>query len=380
VGLADLRGTGGARVLGKIALKRLLIVALLLAASAAGAHEIGTTQVHLTLNRDDTWSASITTGPQSLVNKLEVEAREPRSSDLNADALRAKLGAFADALARHIHVKFDGAASPARIAVAKLELPADITQPSFVVLLATGPVPPHARNVTWGYDLSYSTYGLVFAAADADSPLTVWLEGDETSRAFPLDANVAPPTRMAIVEQYLLLGFRHILPEGLDHILFVLGIFLLTTQLRAIVTQVTAFTIAHSVTLGLTMYGVISLPSRIVEPLIALSIAYVAIENIVTPQLTPWRPVLVFAFGLLHGMGFAEALRELDLPRSEMIPALVSFNVGIELAQLTIIALAFVSVAAWCRDKAWYRARFVVPSSAAIAAVGVFWTVQRVIQ
>jgi hydrogenase/urease accessory protein HupE len=360
-------------------LKRLLLVALLLvAASGASAHEIGTTQVHLTLNRDDTWSASITTGPQSLVNKLEVEAGKPRSSDLDADALRARLDAFADALARHVHVKFDGAPSPARVAVTKLELPADITQPSFVVLRATGPVPPHARSVTWGYDLSYSTYGLVFAAGEVGSPVTIWLEGDETSRAFPLDGHVAPASRLDIVEQYLLLGFRHILPEGLDHILFVLGIFLLTTQLRAIVTQVTAFTIAHSVTLGLTMYGVISLPSRIVEPLIALSIAYVAIENIVTPQLMPWRPVLVFAFGLLHGMGFAEALRELDLPRSEVIPALVSFNAGIELAQLTIIALAFVSVAAWYRDKAWYRARFVVPSSAAIAAIGLFWTVQRV--
>src|SRR5262249_48921612 len=150
---------------------------------------------------------------------------------------------------------------------------------------------------------------------------------------------------------YLVLGFEHILPEGLDHILFVLGIFLLTTKLGPIVTQVTAFTIAHSVTLGLTMYGVISLPSRIVEPLIALSVTYVAIENIVTPQLTPWRLLLVFAFGLLHGMGFAEALRELDLPRSEVIPALVSFNAGIELAQLTIIALAFVAIAAWARDK-----------------------------
>jgi hypothetical protein len=359
-------------------LKRLLLVALLLASSGAAAHEIGTTQVRFTLHRDDTWSAEITTGPQSLVNKLEVEARQPRSSDLDAEALRAKLAAFAGALERHVHVQFDGVASPVLVAISTLELPADITQPSFVVLRASGPVPPHAPAVTWRYDLAYSTYGLVFVADEAESPLTVWLEGDETSRAFPIDAHVSPPSRVEIVEQYLLLGFEHILPHGLDHILFVLGIFLLTTKLRPIVIQVTAFTFAHSVTLGLTMYGVISLPPRIDEPLIAVSVAYVAIENIVTPRLTPWRPVLVFAFGLLHGMGFAEALRELRLPRSEMIPALVSFNVGIEVAQLTIIALAFVSIAAWYRDKAWYRTRCVVPGSAAIAAIGLFWTVQRV--
>jgi len=359
-------------------LKRLLLAALLLAAPAAGAHEIGTTQVHLTVRRDDTWSAEITTGPQALVNKLEVEAGKPRSSNLDADALRAKLDAFADAIARHVHVKFDGTPAPVGIAVSRLELPPDITLPSFVVLQAAGTIPAQARTLTWGYDLSYSTYGLVFGAEGAENPVTVWLEGDEVSRAFPVDAHVTPPTRLEIVQQYLLLGFEHILPQGLDHILFVLGIFLLTTKLRPILTQVTAFTVAHSVTLGLTMYGIISMPPRIVEPLIAVSIAYVAIENILTPQLTPWRPLLVFAFGLVHGMGFAEALRDLDLPRSEVIPALVSFNSGIELAQLTIIAVAFVAVAAWHRDKAWYRPRFVVPGSAAIAATALFWTVQRI--
>jgi hypothetical protein len=138
--------------------------------------------------------------------------------------------------------------------------------------------------------------------------------------------------------------------------------------------QVTAFTIAHSLTLGLTMYGIVSLPSRIVEPLIALSIAYVAIENI----LTPWRPAVVFCFGLLHGMGFASALAELRLPREEIIPALISFNLGIEFAQLTVLAVAFLAIAVWIRDKWWYRPRFVVPASALIAAIGLFWTVQRV--
>ena len=158
-----------------------------------------------------------------------------------------------------------------------------------------------------------------------------------------------------------------------------LGIFLLTTKLKPILVQVTAFTIAHSVTLGLTMYGIVSLPSRVVEPLIALSVAYVAIENIMTSKLTPWRPAVVFGFGLLHGMGFAGVLTELHLPRAEIIPALISFNVGIELAQLTVIAAAFFAVAVWYRDKWWYRARFVMPASALIAATGLFWTVQRII-
>jgi hydrogenase/urease accessory protein HupE len=362
------------------ALKRLLIAASLLTACAAQAHEIGTTNVRFTLHRDRTWSASITTAPQSLVNKLEAETGLARSSDLTADALRAKLIEVGEPLAKHVQVRFDGAASPASISISQLEVPLDVTLPAFVVLLARGAMPVDAQAVTWHYGLVYSAYAVVFADEDGGSSLTQWLDGDATSRPFPISANVKPPTRLEIVGQYLRLGFTHIVPEGLDHILFVLGIFLLTTRLRPILVQVTAFTIAHSVTLGLTMYDIVSLPSRVVEPLIALSVAYVGIENIVTSKLTPWRPAVVFGFGLLHGMGFAGALTGLKLPREEIIPALISFNVGIELAQLTVIATAFFAVAFRYRDKPWYRPRFVIPASMAIAATGLFWTVQRIVE
>ena len=130
------------------------------------------------------------------------------------------------------------------------------------------------------------------------------------------------------MRQYLWLGYTHILPQGLDHILFVIGLFLLSPRLKTLLLQVTAFTIAHSITLGLSMYGIVSLPPRVVEPLIALSIAYVAIENLLTRELKPWRVALVFTFGLLHGLGFAGVLRELGLPRAEFLTALLTFNAG----------------------------------------------------
>jgi hypothetical protein len=362
------------------ALKRLLLAALLLLACGAHAHEIGTTQVRFTLHRDHTWSAAITTAPQTLANRLEAEAGEPRSSGLSAAALRAKLDGYRAALARHIDVRFDGVASPATVSFAELEVWFDAIRPDFVVLRASGSMPERARTISWRYDLTYATCALLLADGDDAEPLTHWLQGDIASRPFPIGANIKPPSHLAIAAQYLQLGFRHIVPEGLDHILFVLGIFLLTTRLRPMLVQITAFTVAHSVTLGLTMYGIVSLPSRVVEPLIALSVAYVAIENMATSKLTPWRPAVVFGFGLLHGMGFAGVLTELRLPREEIIPALISFNVGIELAQLTVIAAAFFAVAMWYRDKWWYRARIVMPASAAIAATGLFWTVQRIVQ
>lgn len=181
------------------------------------------------------------------------------------------------------------------------------------------------------------------------------------------------------VWRYLILGFEHIIPEGIDHVLFVLGLFLLATRLRPLLWQVTAFTIAHSVTLALAIYGIVDLPPNIVEPLIALSIAYVAIENLCTTELKPWRPVVVFLFGLLHGMGFAGVLRELGLPREDFAAALVLFNVGVELGQLAVIGLAFLAVG-WLRGRAWYRRAITIPASCVIAAVGLYWAVTRALE
>jgi hypothetical protein len=158
----------------------------------------------------------------------------------------------------------------------------------------------------------------------------------------------------------------------------VLGLFLLSARLKPLLLQVTSFTIAHSITLGLSMYGIVSLPSRVVEPLIALSIAYVAIENLVTRELKPWRVALVFMFGLLHGLGFAGVLRELGLPRDEFLTALLTFNLGVEGGQLTVIAAALLVVAPVMK-KGWYRQRVVIPASLIIAAVGLYWTVARLL-
>jgi len=127
------------------------------------------------------------------------------------------------------------------------------------------------------------------------------------------------------------------------------------------------------------MYGIVSLSPRIVEPLIALSIAYVAIENLATSELKPWRVALVFSFGLLHGMGFAGVLKDLGLPRDQFLTALLTFNLGVEGGQLTVILAATLAVG-WFMNKPWYRRALVVPASLAIAAVGIYWTVVRILR
>jgi hypothetical protein len=189
---------------------------------------------------------------------------------------------------------------------------------------------------------------------------------------------IVEPSRWHWVKRYIELGFVHIVPRGMDHILFVLGLFLLGSQLRPLLLQITAFTLAHSITLALAMYGIFSLPPRVVEPLIALSIAFVALENIFTSKLHKWRLFLVFGFGLIHGLGFASVLTSLGLPKREFVTALVSFNVGVECGQLSVIGLGMLA-AGWCRNRSWYRRRIVIPASGVIAAIGVFWAVQRII-
>ena len=171
-------------------------------------------------------------------------------------------------------------------------------------------------------------------------------------------------------------GFAHIVPKGVDHILFVLGLFLLAARTRTVLLQVTAFTVAHSITLALSLYGVFTLPGSVVEPLIALSIVYVAFENVFTSTLTPWRLALVFAVGLWHGLGVAEALTTLDLARAEFLSTLIAFNLGVEAGQLSVILVAALALLALRIPAVHYR-RLVRPASLAIALAGVYWLVER---
>jgi len=177
---------------------------------------------------------------------------------------------------------------------------------------------------------------------------------------------------------YLKLGFQHILPLGLDHILFVLSLFLLSPKLKPIIWQSTAFTAAHTITLGLAMYHIVIPPARIVEPLISFSIMLVALQNIFSPQLKPSRIGIVFLFGLVHGLGFASSLSQMGLPQNAYLSSLLMFNIGVELGQLVVILLAFFLAGKWFGQKPYYRKRVVVPISLMIILIAGYWTVERI--
>jgi hypothetical protein len=194
----------------------------------------------------------------------------------------------------------------------------------------------------------------------------------------PLLADEIGPSWLEVAWRYAVLGFRHIVPKGHDHALFILGLFLLNKRVRDVLWQTTAFTIAHTCTLSLATLGLVAAPEWIVEPIIAASIAFIAIENIVTTRVSPWRPAIAFLFGLVHGMGFAAGLVEIGLPTDQLATAIVGFGVGVEAGHLAILAAAYVTLG-WWRERTWYRGYVAIPLSAIIAAIAVFWFVERVI-
>lgn len=181
-----------------------------------------------------------------------------------------------------------------------------------------------------------------------------------------------------VAKIYLKLGYTHILPLGLDHILFVLCLFFLSPNLKTILWQATAFTLTHSITLALAAYGVFSPPASIVEPIIAVSILFVALENTFITQLKPSRILIIALFGLIHGMGFASVLTDIGLPKDEYLTALITFNIGVELGQITVILIAWFGLAFWFRKKPWYRKVIVIPISVVIAIISFYWTIERI--
>lgn len=227
--------------------------------------------------------------------------------------------------------------------------------------------------------------------------LTVERPGEEIV-ALPLEANEvspdfaiprpstseapAPPQADAehagsIFRRFVILGFHHIIPEGADHCLFVLGLFLLKPRFKPVLVQISAFTLAHTLTLTLSSLGLVGVPSRLVEPAIAASIAFVGIENVLTRKVDWKRSVVAFAFGLVHGLGVASTFNEGGFPPGKLVPSLAAFTVGVEGGHITVLAAAFLCLG-WFRAKPWYRSRVAIPISVLISLVALYWFVTRV--
>ncbi|MEP3437424.1 MAG: HupE/UreJ family protein [Hoeflea sp.] len=290
--------------------------------------------------------------------------------------LAAEFDRFRTRFLEGVRLEADGAGIPLEVINVDLDPVGDTDFARLSRLVLSGPLPAGAENVTFSFDPAFGPSVIRTPDAEGDYSYSAYLDTGGPSQPIPVKGGLSLSAG-EIFYNYIGIGFTHIVPKGLDHILFVVGLFLLSPRLKPLLVQITAFTVAHSVTLALAMLGWISLPASIVEPLIAASIVFIAIENLATTRLSPWRPFVVFGFGLLHGLGFAGVLSEIGLSPAHFAGGLIAFNIGVEAGQLAVVAACYALFGAWFSDRSWYRARITMPMSLAIACVAAWWFAER---
>jgi hypothetical protein len=356
-----------------------------MAAPPASAHEVvpAIADLEVTGGR---LTMTIVTQVEALVAGVDLTAvtdtnAAPQAADYDAlralppDRMAERFRTFWPGMAARMQIAADGAPVAATLDGLEILPAADMALPRQSTIRLSAALPPGTRAVTVGWDSAFGT--MVLRQQGVAEPFTGYLQAGAASPPIAVGGGGETGAWQTFVD-YIPVGFDHIVPKGLDHILFVLGLFLLSTRLSPLLWQVSAFTLAHTVTLALSVLGHVSVPSGIVEPLIAASIAFVALENIwAGGRLPRWRPLVVFAFGLLHGMGFASVLADFGLPDGAVIPALIGFNIGVELGQLAVIAVAALLFWTWAASRNWYRAAVTVPASVLIALIGGYWVVER---
>ena len=365
---------------------RQVAVMLLLALAAAGAraHEVRPALAEISFP-DGRWQIAFIVNLEQLIAGIGPEHEDTSDSPMAAtydeframppDALKEEFAGFQPRFLSGVHVAFDGVEAAPELVALTVPAVGDLDMPRDSFVTVGGPLPEGAETVSFSWDRSFGTIVFRTEYNEAGEGFSAYLQPGSLSEPIPVIG--ASTSALDAFGQYLIVGFEHILPLGLDHILFVIGLFLLSTRLRPLLIQITCFTAAHTVTLALGALGVVNIPGSIVEPLIALTITYVAIENVFSEKLQTWRPFLVFGFGLLHGLGFAGVLSEFGFAPGQFVASLVAFNLGVEFGQLTVIAACFLAVGFWFGQKSWYRPFVVYPASMAIAGYSFTWFLER---
>lgn len=293
--------------------RALLALAALLWPLASVAHEIRPAIATVTFKTDGHYQIDITANMEAVLAGASPKHSDTEESPnartynqpraLPAAELKGRLQDFAKTYLAGITVEFDGARESPALESVDVPEAGDLQRARLTTLHLAGRMPPAAREFRWAYVPEFGASVLRLQKEGREGMSAFWLKEGTRSEPYSLGGEVKTVSRTEVAQQYTALGFTHILPKGLDHILFVLGLFLLSTRWKPLLIQVTSFTVAHTITLGLSIYGIVSLSPAIVEPLIAASIVYVAVENMVASELKPWRAFVVFGFGLLHAWG-----------------------------------------------------------------------------
>jgi hydrogenase/urease accessory protein HupE len=383
-------------------LQTLLLFFVIVFSNLASAHEIQPSIVDFTFNKAGYYQLSIQTNLEALLAQVGSQHQDTSSSDnankynqlrnITHDKLNDKFKSFSTEFLNKVQLDFDGKTQQLNILDVEIPEIGDTELVRESVINIAGLIPENTKTMSWRWDPAFGNAVLRVSSEDNPELYSAYLTDGKKSDLIAIGIDCSDPEiakkkvpecatksgQWEAIKNYLQVGFVHIVPKGLDHILFVVGLFLLSTQLRPLLIQITSFTLAHTASLAMGIYGIVSVPASIVEPLIAASIFYVAIENIFSSKLSRWRPILVFLFGLLHGLGFASVLTEIGLSSTNFVTSLIAFNVGVELGQLVVIAVCFAVVGFWFGKKDWYRSRITIPFSIVIAFIASYWFFERI--
>ena len=374
-----------ARLLVAVAMTMILLVA-----NAARAHELNPAIANIELRGDGTanLSLSLSVNLEALIAGIGPEHDNTETApqaavyetlrQLPLEALLREFEEFEPRYLAGLSVAVDGVPLVLERSSADIQPVGDTNLARRTTFEYAAQLPQDATALKWHYDAEFGALVLRVTRSGDAAPFYANLLAPGASEIVELSSNRELESTGKTLQRYIKLGFDHILPKGLDHVLFIIGLFLLSARLKPLLVQVTTFTLAHSVTLALGLLGWVTIPGSIVEPLIALSIVFVAVENIFTQNLHRWRAAIVFGFGLLHGLGFAGVLRELSVESGQFAASLIGFNIGVELGQVAVVLLCYLAVGYWFGARSWYHARIVVPASVLIALIAGYWFFERV--
>jgi len=368
--------------------------------NTASAHEIRPAVVDFVFDKTGVYQLSITHNLEALLADISSDHEEAKESEndskymslrnLSPTELEKEFEKISDDFLQKMQLSFDTNTENLQILDVDIPEVGDIELARESIINIAGIIPENAKKISWQWDKKYGN--AVFRISSEDNPelFSSYLTDGSTSEQVAISVDcydsekaqkvggcLSQQSKWDVFKNYIKVGFVHIIPKGLDHILFVVGLFLLSAQLRPLLIQITTFTLAHSVTLALGIYGIVNVSASIVEPLIAASIVYVCIENIYSAKLSRWRPFVIFAFGLLHGLGFASVLGDFGLSAGSFATGLIAFNIGVELGQLAVITACFLLVGLWFRNKPWYRKFITIPASIIIALIAIYWVFER---
>jgi len=347
----------------------LVLAALVLTASRASAHPVPFSYLDVRLE-GPRLDGTLVLHAFDLAHDLQVDRPERM---LEETVVRQRIASIEAMMGARFRIEADGRPCPPSWTRWELLPDRQSLRLSFTCAPASAPGVIRISARLFPYDPVHQTFVNVYEGSALRSQTMLDRNRDTMEHFSGSQQGV-----LAIGQRFVGAGIHHIL-IGPDHLLFLVGLLLLGGSLRRLVLVVSAFTLAHSVTLSLAVLNLVSPPSRVVEPLIALSIVYVGADNLLVKGGRDARPWIAFAFGLMHGFGFASVLREMDLPAQAIGWSLVSFNVGVELGQLVVVAFVASTLAAVARHSQVAGRRVAFAGSLVVMAAGAFWFVQRVL-